>query len=91
MPFIPIKVAAELAQARIEALARSAGDQFEMISERTEETERGWVFFYNSADFVRTRDPASALAGNGPIFVTKEGHLYELPSSIPWRDAVSRL
>lgn len=80
--------ATALARKRIDQLAQTVGDQFEILSDSTKEIERGWVFFFNTADFVRTRNPASALAGNGPILVTREGVIHELPSAIPWEDAV---
>lgn len=37
----------------------------------------GWVFFYNSEDYVRTGDVIYALAGNSPIVVTRDGEIYE--------------
>lgn len=83
--------ATELARKRIEQLADAAGDQFEIVSELTREVEQGWLFFFNSSDFVRTRDPASALAGNGPLLVTRRGEVHELPSAIPWEDALRKL
>ena len=76
-----------LARERIDRLARDAGDQFELLSDSTKEIEQGWVFFFNTAYFVRTGNPASVLAGNGPILVTREGVIHELPSAIPWQEA----
>lgn len=58
------------------------------MEKETKEVEGGWVFFYNSRDFVRTRNPLDALAGNGPIFVSRRGVLTELPSAIPWEGAL---
>jgi hypothetical protein len=43
--------------------------------EFTVEFEGGWMFFYNSALFVRTRDRKHALFGNAPIIVNNEGRL----------------
>lgn len=82
--------AISLARERIDHLARAVGDQFAILSESTKEIEQGWLFFFNTADFVRTGNPASALAGNGPILVTREGVVHELPGSIPWEQAVQR-
>ncbi len=76
---------------RIDQLATSVGDQFEILSESTQEIERGWVFFFNTVEFVRTGNPASALGGNGPILVTREGAIHDLPSAIPWEDAVRQI
>lgn len=83
--------AISLAQERIDRLAEAAADQFEILYDATKEIEQGWVFFFNTADFVRTRNPSSALAGNGPVLVTREGMVYELPSAISWEDAVKQI
>jgi len=91
MPSLNRESAIALARKRIDQLAQAVGDQFEILSDSTKEIEQGWVFFFNTADFVRTRNPASALAGNGPILVTREGVIHELPSAIPWEDAVKRV
>lgn len=80
-----------LARRRIDQLAQAAGDEFAILSDATKEIDQGWVFFFNTADYVRTRNPASALAGNGPILVTREGVIHELPSAIPWEDAVKQI
>lgn len=81
----------QLAQARINQLAVASNDQFVIISDYTEEINEGWAFFYNSEDFVRSGNPSDALAGNGPILVTRQGVLYELPAAIPWRKSVEEL
>lgn len=91
MPSLNRESAIALARQRIDQFAQAAGDQFEILSDSTREIEQGWVFFFNTADFVRTRNPASALAGNGPLLVTREGVIHELPSAIPWDDAVKQI
>lgn len=83
--------AISLARDRVDQLAQVAGDQFEILSDCTKEIDQGWLFFFNTADFVRTRDPLSALAGNGPILVTRDGVIYELPSAIPWEEAIRHI
>lgn len=88
MPAITAADAFGLAQERLTQLARSANEQFEFLVDETREVEQGWVFFFNSVDFVRTRNPLYALAGNGPIFVSLEGKILSLPSSIPWEDSL---
>lgn len=91
MPALDRESAFSLARARVEELAQAAGDQFEILSDYTREIEQGWVFFFNTVDFVRTRNPASALAGNGPILVTRGGVVRELPSAVPWEAAVKQV
>jgi hypothetical protein len=83
--------ASEVAQAKVGELSLEAGEQFELLRGRTVETERGWVFFYNTAEFVRTGNPLYALAGNGPIFVNMTGNVHVLPSFVPWQQALALL
>jgi hypothetical protein len=42
-----------------------------LLEDSTLETEFGWVFFYNSVEFVRTGDMRFALGGNAPIIVDR--------------------
>lgn len=88
MSCIDRDTAISLARNRVDQLAQSVGDQFEILSDSTRELEQGWVFFFNTVDFARAQDQSAALAGNSPIFVTRDGVVYELPSAIPWAAAV---
>ncbi|MGH8080531.1 MAG: YrhB domain-containing protein [Lysobacter sp.] len=91
MSTLNLESARSLARARIEELAQAAGDEFQILHDPTEEIEIGWIFFYNTTEFVQTKNFSSALAGNGPILVTRAGAVHELPSAIPWRDAVNEI
>jgi len=91
MPSLNLESALSLARERVDRFAQEAGYPCEILLNSTKEIGQGWVFFYNTTDFVRTRNPSSALAGNGPILVTREGAIHELPSAIPWEDAVKRI
>ncbi|MFN7990014.1 MAG: YrhB domain-containing protein [Thermoanaerobaculia bacterium] len=63
-----------------------------IVDERTLETPWGWVFFYESEEFLRTRDFAEALVGNGPIGVARaDGKLYEIGSADSIGDALARI
>ena len=44
---------------------------FEILESETLEREWGWVFFYDSADHIRTGDEKYAIAGNAPLIVNK--------------------
>lgn len=49
--------------------------------EVTEDQPIGFIFFYNSVEFWRTRDYSEALAGNGPLLVRRDsGKIRVLPS-----------
>jgi hypothetical protein len=91
MSRLDLASATGLAHAKIDQLASSVGDQFELVLEQTKEIEQGWIFFYNTADFIRTRNPIYTLAGNGPILVTRTGIVHVLPSATPWEDAVKQI
>ncbi len=43
-----------------------------IVEGSTIEKDFGWVFFYNSAEYLRTLDFRYALGGNAPIIVDKK-------------------
>jgi hypothetical protein len=91
MDSLNYRAALRIAQAKVTELAVAEGEQFEVLAGETLEIEQGWVFFYNSADYVRTGDPVQALAGNGPVLVLRNGQTAVLPSAISWQDEVSKM
>jgi hypothetical protein len=68
-----------LDMARREALAfvsrdfdlSAQDDHVEVVDDKTVELRQGWVFIYNSARFLRTREFGSMLMGNKPVFVDR--------------------
>ena len=44
---------------------------FVVFEKHTIEKPYGWVFFYNSKEFVETGEFRYRLAGNGPVIVNK--------------------
>ena len=91
MDSINHSTALRIAQARIHELGASSGDELEILSMETQEIKLGWVFFYNSAEYIRTGNPSSALAGNGPILVLRNGEIVELPTAVSWQEAVRKM
>jgi hypothetical protein len=79
-----------IAQAKVDELGLAAGDAFEILRSETKEVEQGWIFFYNSAEYVRSRDPLRALAGNGPLLVLRDGQLAVLPTALPWQETLAQ-
>lgn len=48
-----------------------------LLTEHTIEFEYGWVFFYQSAEYLRTGDYSEILLGNAPFIINKyDGSLY---------------
>jgi len=81
---LTLEVALSLANMRLSELASMAGDEFVIFDESTIQIDSGWVFFYNSKEFVETGNPVSSLGGNGPIFVKFDGSVHCLPTSTTW-------
>jgi len=88
MSRIDLLQARRIALERLTELEKEAGCKLELVENLTVSVAGGWVFFYNSSDFLRTGDISDALAGNGPLFVSLEGSLRELPSSRPWQQCL---
>jgi hypothetical protein len=62
-----------------------------LVENLTRSLNDGWVFFYNSAEFLQTRNNLSRLAGNGPIFVRKSGEVNKLPTHQPAEVSIAAL
>ncbi|MCF6112625.1 YrhB domain-containing protein [Mesorhizobium muleiense] len=77
-----------LAQETVSRLSADGTDDLALFENETIEIEKGWIFFYNTRSFIEDGDSIAALAGNGPISVTKDGMVHNLPSAIPWEIAV---
>ena len=69
------------AQRHLDELGADPELELAINDEITEEHPQGLVFFYNTRDYWRTRDPMTALAGNGPLLVTSEGAVVPLPTN----------
>ncbi|WP_190285577.1 YrhB domain-containing protein [Montanilutibacter psychrotolerans] len=81
----------ELAQQRIDALASALVDAFSIIPEKTVRGSQGWLYFYNTTDFIRSSNPSDSLVGNGPILVFADGGVEEFPSSLSLELAYAKI
>lgn len=81
----------EIARRYVNKLAAAAGDGFEVIFEQAIEVEDGWVYFFNTSDYIKTNDLSAALAGNGPIYIRKNSEVHQLPSSSDWSQAIAQI
>jgi hypothetical protein len=86
---ISVTQAKNIAEEIVNKLAVSNDDEFALIDDETTEIAEGWLFFYNSRDFIETGNPGSCLVGNGPIFVNREGVVRRLPSAVSWQTAIA--
>jgi hypothetical protein len=64
--------ARDLAQRYVKALEQEAGCELELVDRFTLERPFGWMFFYQSSEYVRTQDPVFQLAGNGGLIVNRQ-------------------
>lgn len=83
--------ACRAAEAKVVALGLAAGEALGIAHGATREIEQGWVFFYNTEEFLKTGNPLAALAGNAPLLVLRTGQILLLPTSVPWQDALQSL
>lgn len=80
--------AREIALLELAGLEAEVGRSLSLKSDSTKETSGGWIFFYNTTDYLRDGDILAALAGNGPLHVSNDGKLTHIPSSISWEEWV---
>lgn len=60
------------------------GDELVIVDEDTIEKDYGWIFFYNSREFLETGEFSARVAGNGPIVIEKaDGRITQLGTARP--------
>lgn len=65
-------------------------DALVVDDEWTIERDYGWLFTYNTPEFVRTRNRRDALVGNAPLLVLREsGSVIQFPTSCTREKAVA--
>lgn len=81
LPSLPVtrEVAADIAQGAITRLKHGA--HLALLPERIIEKEWGWVFHFNTRQFVETRDPQALLPGCGPLVVERTDGAYTFLST----------
>lgn len=84
-------VAITLARRHVEELSASVGDSFQLIPEAVSEFPQGWVFYYNTTDFIQSGNASDALAGNGPVLIGRDGKVFDLPSGMPIEAAIKAI
>ena len=80
---IDIHTARGLARHQVATLAVDSGLDLVLRPELTAETDVGWVFFYESARFLETRDHHDQLMGNAPLLVAHDGAVHLLGTERP--------
>jgi Immunity protein 35 len=83
--------ATQLVETYLQTAKSEIGLALVILSDETIRGESGWLFFYNSVEFINTGDVEFALAGNGPIRVLETGELTQLSSATSIEEAVKSL
>jgi len=91
MKTIDYPIAFSLAREKVESLARQSETRFAILEDKTKEIKTGWVFFFDSMEFIESGDISFALAGNAPIFITRAGKIFQLSSAFSWEQSIKEL
>lgn len=71
-----------IAASYLSEMEKACGLELAFNPDVVEEHEVGFVFFYNSKAYWKTRNFMHAIAGNGPLLVRRDnGEVVELPSN----------
>lgn len=66
------------------------GEERVVDDEWTIERDYGWLFVYNTAEYVRTRSRRHRLIGNGPLLVRRDdGSVVEFSSAYDGEEALA--
>lgn len=66
-----------IAAAQLEGVAPSGGRALAFT--KAKRSDGGWLFFYNSEEFLTTGNMGALLGGNLPIFVSDDGQVSLVP------------
>jgi hypothetical protein len=81
--------AERLAQDYLVRLAATGSEQLDLVITQSIERPNSWVFFYDSARHQQTLRISDALAGNGPIVVSKlDGALIQAGTAVPVEESI---
>jgi hypothetical protein len=62
-----------------------------ILDEHTREEDFGWVFFYQSAEYVKSSCTSDLLAGNAPIVVLRDsGEIHVTGTALPVDDYLEK-
>ena len=62
----------------------TSGGQARIVRELTVAKPYGWIFFYESKQFLDTGDDLTALVGNAPILVTRDTLELRITGATAW-------
>jgi immunity protein 35 of polymorphic toxin system len=76
--------AMDLARAHLAKLVPSNDKEIVLLENQTIEKSFGWVFFYNTKEYIENGDFRDALLGNAPLIVNRhDGSVHETGTGEP--------
>jgi hypothetical protein len=77
-------VAIKIAEEYLRTESISTGYKLALLDDSIIEFELGWVFFYQSKEYLETQDILHLLGGNSPIIINKnDGSIYVTGTAYP--------
>lgn len=72
------------AKKKVDNYLRNLDIACELLEDETIEWDLGWVFFYNSKEYIKTGNLSAVLVGNAPLIIDKfTGALVEMGTAFP--------
>lgn len=69
---VPLTLAQAIEVANRELVSRSSnGVELQVLLDKTDEFDVGWVFYYQSARYIETGNFSDSLVGNAPLLVSR--------------------
>ncbi len=72
-------------------LEKQAGKGLRLLDKETHEAGGGWIFFYDSEEFLESGKVSHALAGNAPFLVLREDEVIITGTARPLEHYLSKL
>lgn len=85
---IDLNKAQEIALGYLKARESEVGQELSIARYEPAGADGGWIFFYNTSAYLGSGNISHALAGNGPLFVERDGRFTALSSSGDWRNEI---
>ncbi|MFN8305885.1 MAG: YrhB domain-containing protein [Ferruginibacter sp.] len=74
---INLEQAKAIAKSKLEEIQSKTNYELMLLEDQILSFEFGWVFFYQSADYIATGNQVSMLGGNAPFLVDKyDGNVF---------------
>ena len=86
---LPISSKMEIEYALLSVTEYMLDEEIAFMLDKTIVKPYGFVFFYDSKDFIETQDSKYALHDNGPILVTHNGDIIQFPKDVQVEESLA--